>query len=103
MEGGRWPCTLLSHIHQHPKTPAKGAGLMHAPTDAPAIDTSSDVHRVSTHAYTHTDAPSHGFRDRYTHNQICKGNSSSLKASTAGRIEITDGSYAYPQHLGASP
>lgn len=44
-----------------------------------------------------------GFRDKYTHIQICKGNSSSLKASTAGHIDMPDGSYAYPQHLDASP
>lgn len=34
---GRWPWTLLSRIHWHPKTPAKGAWLMYAPTTTPAL------------------------------------------------------------------
>lgn len=97
---GRWPCTLLSRIHWHPKTLAKGARLTYAPTDAPAIDTCSEKTPVLTHTYL---LAAHGFRDKYTQTQICKGNSSSLKASTAGHTVIPDGLYAHPQHLGGSP
>lgn len=60
----------------------------------------------SKHPWLHTQMhllATHGFRDKYTHIQICKGNSSSLKASTAGHIDIPDGLHAYPQHLCASP
>lgn len=65
--GGRWPCTLLSHTHWHPKAPAKGSRLTYAPTDGHAVDTHSDVHRAHPEL-AHTDAPTdHSWIQKYTH------------------------------------